>query len=285
MRVLVTGGGGILGTALERTKPADVELTSLRHHELDVTDRAATAAAIAAARPDRVIHCAAMTDVDGCESDPERAFRVNWLGTANVVDACAKIGAAPLCLSTDYVFDGTKNEPYVEHDATNPLSIYGRSKLFGEREALRHESACVVRTQWLFGAGGRNFVDTIVRLARSRPELKVVDDQRGCPTWSGHLAPGLWRLLAADAGPGLWHLSARGAASWFEVARAIVPSIGAKCVVTPCTTKEFPRPARRPANGVLRNYRVELALGDFMPPWEEGLRCYLAELSTAGGGT
>jgi dTDP-4-dehydrorhamnose reductase len=137
----------------------------------------------------------------------------------------------------------------------------------------------VVRTQWIFGAGGRNFVDTIRAAAKTKPSLRVVDDQRGCPTWGMHLAQGVWKLVAADPGPGLWHVSARGEASWFEFARAILRESGLATPVAPCTTAEFPRPARRPANGVLRNFRLELTLGDFMPPWEEGLRGYLAELS------
>jgi len=276
-RVLVTGGGGILGTALQKTRPAGVDLAVARHADLDVTDRARVFAAVAAARPDWVVHGAAMTDVDGCEKEPERAFRSNWLGTANVADACAAAGARPLCLSTDYVFDGTKRGDYLEHDPPAPQSVYGASKRFGEIEALRHAGAYVVRTQWVFGAGGRNFVDTMLKLGPEKKRLKVVDDQRGCPTWSNHLAAGIWRLIAADPGPGIWHLSARGACSWFEFARAIFAAARLDVAVTSCTTAEFPRPARRPANGVLRNWRLELSLGDFMPTWEEGLHGYLSE--------
>ncbi len=280
MRVLVTGGGGILGTALARTRPPQAELAALRRAELDVTERVRTIDAIVRLRPDWVVHAAAMTDVDGCEREPERAFRVNWLGTANVVDAAVRAGAAAIVLSSDYVFDGTKGEPYVEHDAQNPLSVYGRSKLFAEREALaRAGRVHVVRAQWVFGAGGRNFVDTILAAARAKPRLKVVDDQRGCPTWSDHLAQGIWRLIAADPGGGIWHLAARGAVTWHAFARAIVREAGVAAEVEPCTTADFPRPARRPANGVLRNFRLELSIGDFMPTWEEGLRGYLSQLS------
>jgi dTDP-4-dehydrorhamnose reductase len=277
VRVLLTGGGGILGTALQKTRPAAVELTVTRRAELDVTDRARTLAAIASARPDFVIHAAAMTDVDGCEGDPERAFRSNWLGTANVVDACARAGAKPVCLSTDYVFDGTKSGDYLEHDATGPQSVYGTSKRFGELEALRHATAYVVRTQWVFGRGGRNFVDTMLKLGPEKGSLKVVDDQRGCPTWSDHLAKGLWRLVDADPGPGIWHMSGGGSCSWCQFATAIFREAKLKVAVAPCTTAEYPRPARRPRNGVLRNLRLELTLGDPMPPWEEGLRGYLSE--------
>lgn len=285
MRVLVTGGGGLLGTALSRTRPADVELESRRHADLDVADLAATRAAVAAARPDWVIHAAAFTDVDGCEADPQRALRVNWLGTANVVDAAARAGAGCVCLSTDYVFDGTATAPYLEHDPTAPQSAYGRSKRFGELEALaRGGRVLVVRTQWVFGAGGRNFVDTILKAARERPSLKVVADQRGCPTWSNHLARGLWQLLAAAAAPGLWHLSASGDASWHEFACAIVAGAGLATPVASCTTAEFPRPARRPAYGVLSKQKLTAAIGAPPPSWQEGLAGYLAALREGSGG-
>ncbi len=279
MRVLITGGGGILGTALQRTRPGHVELQSTTRAQLDVVDAAQTRAAIAAARPDWVIHAAAFTDVDGCEQDPGRALRVNWLGTANVVDAAARAGAGCLCLSSDYVFDGQSTTPYLEHDPTAPQSAYGRSKRFGEFEALaRGGRVLVVRTQWVFGAGGRNFVDTILKAARERPSLKVVADQRGCPTWSNHLATGLWQLLAADVAPGLWHCSAAGDASWHEFALAIIAGAGLTTPVAPCTTAEFPRPARRPAYGVLSKLRFAAALGASPPSWQEGLAGYLAEL-------
>jgi len=285
VRVVVTGGGGIVGSALAREKPEKVDLVALAHRDLDVTDRARTLDALARLRPDWVVHAAAMTDVDGCEGDPDRAFRVNWLGTANVVDGAQRAGAATLCLSSDYVFDGTQPEPYVEHDRPNPASVYGRSKRFAECEALqRGERVHVVRSQWIFGAGGRNFVDTILKAAHAGTPLRVVDDQRGCPTWSRHLARGLWRLMETDPGGGIWHLSAGGAASWCEFARAIVQAAGLAVPVVPCATADVPRPARRPANGVLRNRRLELSLGDFMPSWEEGLRGYLSELLPAGGG-
>ncbi len=285
MRVLVTGGGGLLGTALVRTRPAAVELLARRRAELDVTDAVAVRATVAAARPDWVIHAGAWTDVDGCEADPERALRVNWLGTANVVDAAARAGAGCVCLSTDYVFDGRASVPDLEHDPTAPQSAYGRSKRFGEVEALaRGGRVLVVRTQWVFGAGGRNFVDTILKAARERPSLKVVADQRGCPTWSNHLASGLWQLLAADVAPGLWHCSASGEASWHEFACAIVAGAGLQTPVAPCTTADFPRPASRPAYGVLSKMRFAAALGAPPPAWQQGLAGYLAELREGSGG-
>jgi len=284
VRVAVTGGGGILGTALARTRPARVELTSLRHAELDVTDRERTFSTFAQLRPAWVIHAAAMTDVDRCESEPERALAINGGGTANVVAAAEEAGARTIVLSSDYVFDGTKREPYVEDDPPNPISAYGRSKLAAEEAARAGKRVHVVRSQWIFGAGGRNFVDTILKAAREKPQLKVVDDQRGCPTWSVHLAQGLWQLIEKGPGYDTWHMAARGSATWFEFARAIVAGAGLSTPVVPCTTAEYPRPARRPARSVLRNERLELTLGDFMPAWEEGLRGYLAELRGRDGG-
>ena len=285
MRVVVTGGGGILGTALARTRPAHVELTSSKHADLDVTDRAAVDATIRKLAPAWVIHAAAMTDVDGCEKEPERALAINGGGTANVVAAAEAAGASTIVVSSDYVFDGSKPEPYVEDDRPNPISAYGRSKLAAEAAAhAEGRRVHVVRSQWIFGAGGRNFVDTILKAAREKPQLKVVDDQRGCPTWSVHLAQGLWRLIEAAPRFDTWHMAARGSATWFEFARAIVGGAGLATPVLPCTTAEYPRPARRPAHSVLRNRLLERTLGDFMPPWQEGLRGYLAELRGEGGG-
>jgi dTDP-4-dehydrorhamnose reductase len=284
VRVVVTGAGGLLGTALSRTRPEGIDLVGLRSEDADVADRARIADAIARLEPDWIVHAAAWTAVDDCEKDPERALRVNAGGTANVVEAAKDADATTIVLSSDYVFDGTKREPYVEEDATNPLSVYGRSKLAAEAEArARGGRVHVVRSQWIFGAGGRNFVDTILKAAREKPELKVVDDQRGCPTWSSHLAAGLWKLIAAAPEPGTWHMAARGAASWFEFARAIVAGAGLRTPVRPCATADFPRPARRPANSVLENRRLARTLGDFMPTWQEGLRGYLDELRIPGG--
>lgn len=284
--MLVTGSGGLLGTALARTRPDRVLLEPLRHAELDVVDAAAVTAAVAAFRPDWVVHGAAFTDVDGCEKEPERALRINGEGTRNVVAAAHAVGAGCIAISSDYVFDGTATTPYVEDHPTAPLSAYGRSKLAGEQAALaaigRGARVLVVRTQWIFGAGGRNFVDTILKAARERPSLKVVADQRGCPTWSNHLAAALWELMAVAPAPGIWHVSAAGSASWHEFATAIVAAAGLATPVAPCTTAEFPRPAPRPAYGVLSKARLRAALGHELPAWRDGLAGYLAELQANG---
>lgn len=237
---------------------------ALTRNELDVTDRAAVTEALAGAT---VINCAAYTDVDGAESDPETAHAVNADGARNVAEAAARV----VYVSTDYVFDGTKAGPYVESDAVNPLSAYGRSKLAGERATLTASPhSLIVRTAWLFGAGGRNFVTTMLRLGEERGEVRVVDDQVGCPTFTGHLADALV-ALAEGHGHGFLHVAGAGSCSWFEFARAIFDRAGMDVDVHPCTTDEFPRPAPRPANSVLKSEREAPEL----PAWQHGLDAYL----------
>jgi dTDP-4-dehydrorhamnose reductase len=233
----------------------------LSRAELDVTDAAAVREAVAGA--ELVINCAAFTDVDGAEADEEVALRVNRDGARNVAEAAARI----IYISTDYVFDGSKREPYMESDPPAPLSAYGRSKLEGERATVaanpRH---FVVRSSWLFGAGGHNFVETMLGLA---PEVRVVNDQVGCPTFTGHLAEALVRLGGSED-YGVHHMAATGACSWFEFAREIFARAGVEARVEPCTTAEFPRPAPRPAYSVLGSAR-----GHRLPAWQDGLDAYL----------
>jgi dTDP-4-dehydrorhamnose reductase len=228
---------------------------------LDVTDARAVSAAIGPR--DLVINCAAWTDVDGAEKHPEQALRINAEGAAHV----ARAAGAVAYVSSDYVFDGLKREPYLESDAVGPLSSYGRSKLEGERAtAAANPSHFIVRSAWLFGPGGRNFVDTMLRMG---PELRVVDDQVGCPTFTGHLAEAIAALVRGEAF-GVHHLAASGRCSWFEFAREIFAMAGRDVELTPCTTEEFPRPAPRPAWSVLGSER-----GHRLPHWREGLQAYL----------
>ena len=236
----------------------------LTHAELDVTDAAAVADALAGAT---VVNCAAYTDVDGAEADPEAAHAVNELGARNVAEAAARV----IYVSTDYVFDGAKAGPYVESDPVNPLSAYGRSKLAGERATLTASPhSLIVRTSWLFGAGGGNFVETMLRLGEERDELQVVDDQVGSPTFTGHLAHALVEL-AEGHGHGFLHVAGTGACSWYEFAGAIFERAGVDVELRPCTTDEFPRPARRPANSVLESERGAPEL----PTWLDGLDAYV----------
>ncbi len=234
---------------------------ALRHAELDVTDRAAVRGAIGP--DDLVFNCAAWTDVDGAEEQEDEATRVNGDGARNVAEAAGTV----VYVSSDYVFDGRKGEPYVESDPVGPLSAYGRSKLAGERAtAEANPRHFVVRSSWLFGTGGRNFVETMLGLG---PEVGVVDDQVGCPTFTGHLAEALVRLADGD-GYGVHHMAASGSCSWFEFAREIFARAGVDTRVTPCATEEFPRPAPRPAYSALASER-----GHRLPGWREGLDAYL----------
>jgi dTDP-4-dehydrorhamnose reductase len=234
------------------------------HADLDVTDPAAVRGALEGAT---VINCAAYTDVDGAETAPETAFAVNEDGARNVAEAAARV----IYVSTDYVFDGSKQGAYVESDHVNPLSAYGRSKLAGERATLTASPhSLIVRTSWLFGAGGRNFVATMLRLADERDEIRVVDDQVGCPTFTGHLAEALV-ALADGHRHGFLHVAGSGACSWYEFARAIFERASVDVELQPCATGEFPRPAHRPANSVLASERDAPQL----PTWREGLDAYL----------
>jgi dTDP-4-dehydrorhamnose reductase len=217
--------------------------------------------------PELVLHAAAWTDVDLAESHPQEAATVNVGGTRNV----AELGAPLVYFSTDYVFDGRKREPYVESDGPNPLSAYGRSKLHGE--AAAGESAWIVRSSWLFGPSGHNFVRTILRLAAERDELTVVDDQRGCPTYVGHLAAAVRELVELPYGR--WHLAAAGDCTWFEFAQEIVSRADLDCVVRPISTAELGRPAPRPAYSVLRS---EKPRAPELPHWRDGLHACLERL-------
>ena len=216
--------------------------------------------------PSLVLHAAAWTDVDGAEEDEAAARRVNAEGTARVV----ALGAPVVYYSTDYVFDGRKAEPYVESDAPGPLSAYGRTKLLGEREV---RDGWIVRSSWLFGWTGTNFVRTMLRLGEERDEVEVVDDQRGCPTFVGHLAAATRDLLALPHG--VWHLAAEGDCTWAEFAEAIFVEAGLDCRVVPISSQELGRPAPRPAYSVLRSERDGAPR---LPHWREGLRECLARL-------
>jgi dTDP-4-dehydrorhamnose reductase len=237
---------------------------ALTHGELDVTDATAVADALGGAT---VINCAAYTDVDGAESDPNDAHAVNEQGARNVAEAAARV----VYVSTDYVFDGAKPAAYVESDPVHPLSVYGHSKLAGERATLTASpQSLIVRTSWLFGAGGRNFVETMLRLGQERDRVNVVDDQVGCPTFTGHLAEALIELAEGHR-HGFLHVAGAGACSWYEFARAIFDRAALAADLHPCTTSEFPRPAQRPANSVLASERDAPEL----PSWQEGLDAYL----------
>jgi dTDP-4-dehydrorhamnose reductase len=274
MRMLVTGAGGQLGSDLVTVcEQAGDEVIAADHATLDVTDRDAVLGTILSTRPDVIVHAAAWTAVDACEGDPARAYLHNALAVRWVAEAARRADAHLVHISTDYVFDGDQDEPYVEWDEPAPRSAYGRSKLAGEREALiGAPGATVVRTSWVCGEHGNNMVKTVLRLAGAYPELSFVDDQRGHPTFTADLAPML-RRLALDRRPGLHHVTNQGAVSWFEFAAAVLEAAGDDpSRVKPIATADLhpPRPAPRPANSVLDNAVLRGAgialLGDFREP-------------------
>jgi dTDP-4-dehydrorhamnose reductase len=274
MRVLVTGSGGQLGRdVVDACERAGDEVIRADRGRLEVTDRDAVLGTVLATQPDAVVHCAAWTAVDLCESDPERAFVQNALAVRWAAEAARRSGAHLVHVSTDYVFDGTQATPYTEWDEPAPRSVYGRSKLAGEREAMAGApGATVVRTSWLCGEHGPNMVKTILRLAGTQPVLSFVDDQRGHPTFTADLAPAL-RRLALDRRPGLHHVTNQGAVSWFEFAGAVLAAAGEDPGrVKPISTADLdpPRPAPRPANSVLDNAALRAAglplLDDFRVP-------------------
>jgi dTDP-4-dehydrorhamnose reductase len=260
---VITGAGGQLGRALVEAFAGD-EVVALARSDWDVALPAPEGL-----RPDLVLHAAAWTDVDGAESDPQGAAAVNVGGTRHA----AELGAPLVYFSTDYVFDGQKRDPYFESDSPNPLSAYGHSKLLGE--AAAGEDAWIVRSSWLFGATGHNFVRTMLRLGAEQQEVRVVDDQRGCPTYVGHLAAAVRELVDADAPRGVWHLAADGGATWCELAAAIFEAAGLGCRAVPISTAELGRPAPRPANSVLRSEREGAPQ---LPHWREGLTACLERL-------
>ena len=271
MKVLVTGAAGQLGTELVDvfTSHGD-DVVGVAHADLDITDHAAVQRLVSDVRPDWILHAAAWTAVDNCEGDPDNAFAVNGAATANIVESASKSGSRVLYVSTDYVFDGTKTEPYVETDPTNPQSVYGASKLAGE-QALRPQDLNV-RISWVCGFHGGNMVKTILRIAEAQPELRFVDDQIGHPTFADDAARMMHALVHRDAS-GTFHVTNQGAVSWFGFAREVLIAAGLDPArVSPIATADLqpPRPAKRPANSVLDNAALRGAgiplLDDFRVP-------------------
>lgn len=292
MRVLVTGAEGQLGSELVRLSDGGCEVVGYGRADMDVTDLDAARARLQAVRPDAVIHCAAYTDVDRAQDEVDRAFRVNAAGSRNVAVAASEVGARVCHISTDYVFDGALERPYREFDATRPASVYGQSKLAAE---VLVQTLCpryfIVRTSWLYGASGSNFVKTMLRMGRERDAarvgrgavrvgrdaVRVVDDQRGSPTYAADLARFLLELVGTDQ-YGVYHASNTGRCSWYEFACAIFEEAGVDTPIEPCTTEEFSRPAPRPRNSVLDHVAIRTNGFDELPPWRDALRRFLAEM-------
>ncbi len=278
MRVVVTGSRGMLGTDLMRVFDGSGALWGLDIEELDIADAGRCSEQICALKPDVIINSAALTAVDYCESHQEQAFRVNAEGARNLAAAAVRAGALLAHYSTDYVFDGLKEGPYTEDDPPAPRSVYGRSKLRGEewiREACPEH--LILRTAWLFGHNGKNFIRTILSAAREGRPLRVVHDQRGSPTFTRDLAA--WTALMIKAGcRGTFHVTNSGACTWYELAARVVEWAGIPgAAVTPVTTEEYPLPAPRPANSVLSNARLAGAGLPLMRPWHEAVQEYLRD--------
>lgn len=270
--ILVVGAKGMLGQDLmmllgERAEGIDID-------GIDITSLESTLKVIGERRPEAVINCAAYTDVDGCQNDVEKAVSVNGEGVAHLAMACREIGALLVQISTDYIFDGAKGTPYCEDDAPNPLSIYGESKLAGEMNAAFSPDYLIIRTQWLYGLHGKNFVETMLKLGKEKDELKVVDDQVGSPTWTVDLAKAIVALI--DSGKrGIYHAANSGYCSWNDFARAIFDESEMPVSVHPMTTEELGRPAPRPLYSTLDCSKLVAATGFQPQSWRDALKQYL----------
>jgi len=300
LKTLVTGATGQLGSELCSFFARDFEVIPSTRKEFDITDLTATRTFIAEKEPDVVIHPAAYTDVDGCETNKEKAFLVNAIGARNVAIATRKAEAKLVFVSTDFVFDGRKEGAYVEYDPPNPLNVYGWSKLMGERMVKKqNRRTFILRVSWLYGLRGKNFVKTMLSLAQDREELRVVNDQRGTPTSVGDVARQIGALIETDY-YGLYHCTSQGSCTWYELALEIFkrsgyeaefdPSGSVRLIpnaqgLTPITLRpvksdELPRPAKRPKNSVLENHMLQLQHLDIMPPWEESLERFMRSIDS-----
>ena len=281
MKILITGAAGQLGRTLEKeANGRGWEVLALPRGRMSITDPETVWQQLSRHRPEVVINAAAATRVDDLEGDPDLAISVNALGPRNLAVACRRLGIKLIHLSSDYVFDGTKAGPYLEWDSPNPLSVYGLSKLLGE-EWVRQQCPdhFIVRTAWLYGTGGPNFVTAILgraRLIQPEEELLVVNDQRGNPTSTLALAPQLLALAETQAF-GTYHATCQGEATWYEFARLILEQAGVSAKLKPCDTSAFPRPAPRPRNSVLDNRLLRIMELDLMPDWQEAFRHFWQE--------
>lgn len=301
-RILVTGAAGSLGSDLCDSLGGQFRVVRATRKDFDITDLQATRSFVLATKPDAIIHPAAFTDVDGCERQQDKAFAVNGLGARNVAVAARNVDAKLFYISTDYVFDGTKSEPYLEYDRPNPQTIYGKSKLMGEQFVKEQLGKFfIIRIAWLYGKNGNNFVKTMLKLAQEKKEIKVVNDQRGTPSWTMDIAKQVKKLLPTEL-YGTYHCTSQGSCTWYEFAleifkcagyeikssaegsvslipnpESLIPSPKSLTPITlrPVKSDEFPRPAERPQNSVLDNYLLKLQGLDIMPHWKESLKEFM----------
>ena len=282
--IALIGAKGMLASMIVKRLPEEYRILPFDLPEFDLTNPGQVARTMARERPAIILNCAAMTDVDGCETRQDPAMRINGDGPGLLAKAAQEIGAVLAHISTDFVFDGAKDSPYVEEDDTGPLSVYGASKLLGEQRIRESglKRYFIVRTSWLYGPNGKNFVETIARLAGEREELRIVADQRGTPTYTGDLAEALFALLKTDA-YGLYHFSNGGECSWHQFATEIIEqlklrgkNIVAKTLV-PVATHEFPLPAKRPAYSVLSKTKIIAQTGRTIPDWRKSLQIHISQ--------
>jgi len=282
MKIVVAGAKGLLGYEVVRvcaTAGDEVIETDVTPdlRILDITNLDSITGILRSERPDWMINCAAYTDVDGCENHEDIAFSLNAKGPELLAQACEHYGTKLLHISTDYVFDGEKSEPYSEEDTPNPISVYGKSKLSGEKGiAQSMKDFIIVRPQWLFGPHGKNFVSTILGIATQRDSINVVNDQWGSPTYSKDLAKALRRLIDCDA-MGIYHVCNRGRATWYDLAKKAIELAELGTTVVPVDTSEFPRPAPRPKNSILTTRKFTDTTGKLMPVWQISLQHYIKE--------
>ncbi len=293
MKLLITGGKGQLGSQIKSiierngsdigklyTRYKDCECKFIDYDELDITHYSEVISYISSFRPDAIINCAAYTNVDGCESDRDTAFRINAIGPRNLAMASEKYGIKLLHVSTDYVFSGEGTVPFKEYDIPQPVSVYGKTKLLGEqyvRENCRHYF--IVRTAWLYGQWGKNFVYTIMKAAKEKGHLDVVNDQRGNPTYAEDLAHHILKIILTDE-YGIYHCTGAGECSWYDFACKIVECSGINCTVSPVTSDKINRAAKRPAYSSLDNMMLRATIGDGMRPWEEALQSFIKKVNS-----
>ena len=284
------GANGMLASAINKLAPEVYEIIPLDLPDFDITDHYLVLNSLRKVRPNVIVNCAAYTNVDGCESEEEIAKQVNGKGPRHLANAAKEIGATLVHISTDFVFDGEKKKPYIEDDPVNPQSAYGRTKTFGEQAVLDSglKEYFIVRTSWLYGPGGKNFVDTIIRLAKEREELRIVSDQVGTPTYTEDLTQAIFSLLALDCSQfspmppyGTYHFSNEGECTWYDFAKEIINQLKKQGVplrvkeVVPIRTKEYPMPAKRPAYSVLSKEKIKATTGLKIPGWKSALEKYL----------
>jgi dTDP-4-dehydrorhamnose reductase len=285
IQLALVGANGMLAQMVKMLAPADYAITCLARPDFDISDRSNVFSVLTCIQPDVIVNCAAFTNVDGCETNEEQAFRINGAGPGYLAVAALELGSTLVHISTDYVFPGDKMEPYMEGDPTGPVSAYGRSKLAGEQAIVSSglTNYFILRTSWLYGPGGNNFVETILRLARDREELRIVADQQGSPTYTEDLARAIFSLLATtkeSPSYGLYHFSNNGSCTWYEFADSIVNlarsnnlpvKVGSLC---PIRTEEYPLPAKRPAYSVFSKTKYEEVTGQTAPYWHDSLMNY-----------